>query len=518
MSNSNEPVSRFNIEIAPYPGSSAADTRITVYDGWDEVRGEGEGQVDLQLPKGLYTVRAERAGMSWEKVIRHETVTVEQLQEPLRVSATPVIDSATHHEYYEMPAASSSRQDTRPAIGGNDGRLFIFLRTLNAESYHGEDLAKNLRLLDDRGEVVSEFSPKETLRDTSGSLGFSAPARRGTYLLQYRGEPPREMPLYIYPGCATQLFLMYQGGLRFETAKIFMPHESQGFDPANRYTQVVDAAVTALQQGDTYFPKDAIDSLLHEKFFDPMLGLLGAHFLLMWPELRENYVNLVIDNLENLIPGSPDVQALRLMAAERLGRDIPQKPFDRAPMLRPALEAVLRLSSDYPELTPEKGLLECIATRFYVDSPWTSWELAEVCEPGLRPTEMIDQELAAPDWLATYLTETVQARVKRGRDIDLKELARQVGVPVTLVSSVYEQLGGSRLIDQFSDWGDDFLKIGGIGPTIENLLKDMGIRTYGDLAQMGQEKVTEVSSRLGRFASRLDKNDWIGQAKKLHSK
>lgn len=517
MSSFNEPVSRFNIEIEPTYGGSAADTRITVYDGWDEVRGEGEGQVDLQLPKGLYTVRAERAGMSWEKVIRHEAATAERLREPLRVSATPVMDTATHHEYYEMPATSSSRQDSRPDIGGNDGRLFIFLRAFSQENYHGEDLAENLRLLDEWGQVVSQFAPDETHRDASGSLGFSAPARRGTYLLQYRGEPPREMPLHVYPGCATQLFLMYQGGLRFETAKIFMPYMSQGFNPADRYTQVVDAAVTTLQQGGDFFPKDATDNLLYGKFSDPMLGLLGAHFLLKWPDLRENYVHLVLGNLENLIPGSPDVQALRLMAAERLGWDIPQTPFDRVPMLRPALEAALRLSSDYPKLTPKKGLLECIATRFYVDSPWTSWELAEVCEPSFRPTGVVDEERFAPDWLATYLKETVQAKVTHGRDIDLKELARQVGVPVNLVSSVYEQLGGSRLIEQFMDLGDDFLKISGIGPAIETLLKDMGIRTYEDLAQMGQEKVAEVSSRLGRFASRLDKNDWIGQAKKLLS-
>lgn len=114
------------------------------------------------------------------------------------------------------------------------------------------------------------------------------------------------------------------------TAKIFMPHVSQGFNPSDRYTQVVDAAVTTLQQGGDFFPKDAIDFLLREKFYDPMLGLLGAHFLLRRADLRENYVHIVLDNLENLIPGSPDVQALRLMAAECLGWDIPRTPFDRA--------------------------------------------------------------------------------------------------------------------------------------------------------------------------------------------
>lgn len=299
------------------------------------------------------------------------------------------------------------------------------------------------------------------------------------------------------------------------TAKIFMPHVSQGFNPSDRYTQVVDAAVTTLQQGGDFFPKDAIDFLLREKFYDPMLGLLGAHFLLRRADLRENYVHIVLDNLENLIPGSPDVQALRLMAAECLGWDIPRTPFDRAPILRPALEAVLRFSIDYPELTPEKGLLECIATRFYVDSPWTSWDLVGVCDKLYGPGGVVDKERFSSDWLATYLQEAIQTKLKWGREIDLKELARQVGVPLNLVSNVYEGLGGSRLIDQFREWGDDFKKIRGIGPAFESVLKDTGIRTYGDLAQMGQEKVTQVSSRLGRFASHLNKGDWIGQAKKF---
>jgi hypothetical protein len=521
MSNSEDLGSRKSPFCISIIGAASLDTRITVYDGWDKILKEGQGQVDLQLPRGLYRVRAERAGMSWEKVFRHEEETREVLNQPLRVSATPVFDTATSHEYYAYTSQDLSRQNTRAALGDPNeaqGRLFIFLRALSEEQYQGEDLAAQLSLLNWQGEVLSDFAHQETIRDNRGFLAFSAPAASGMYLLRYEGEPPREMPLQVFPNRSTQIFLLYHGSLRLETAKIFLPEVNYPFNPDDRFTQVVDAALTTLQQGGDFFPEDATITLLEGKFADPMLGFLGAHLLLRQKDIKESYIITVMDNLEHLTHGSPDFQALELLVCERLGRELPLKPFDYPPMLRPGLEAVLRFSIDYPELTPEKGLLECVATRLYVDSPWTSWDLMGVCEQLYGKVAGLDESWLASDWLANYLQETIQDKLKWGREIDLKELARQVGVPTNLVASVFETLGGSSLIARLEERGDDFKKISGIGSSMESVLKNMDIRTYGDLAHLSQDKVDEVSSRLGRFASRLTKGDWVGQAKKLMAK
>jgi predicted flap endonuclease-1-like 5' DNA nuclease len=522
MSNSEDPGSRkypFCIDII---GAAPEDTRLTVYDGWDKILKEGQGKVKLNLPRGLYRVRADRVGVSWEKVFRHEGETREVLNQPLRVSATPVFDTATSQKYYAYTSQDLSQKDSRAPLGDPGdkphSRLFIFIRAISQEQYQGADLAAHLRLLNWQGELVSDFSPSETIRDNSyGFMAFSAPTASGPYLLRYEGEPPREMPLQILPHRSTQIFLLYHGSLRFETAKIFLPHASLPFNPDDRLTQVVDAALTTLQQGGDSFPEDATRMLLEGKFEDPMLGLLGAHLLLRQKDLEERYLNIVIGNLGHMISSSPDFQSLELLACERLGQKLPLKPFYQPPMLRAGLEAVLRFSIEYPELTPEKGLLECVAPRLYVDSPWTSWDLTGVCELLYGQAGGPDVSLLSSDWLATYLKEAIQDKLKWGREIDLKELARQAGVTTNLVANVYQALGGTSLVDRLQEWGDNFQKIRGIGPAIENTLKSMGIQTYRDLAQAGTDKVNEISSRLGRFASRLTKGDWIGQAKKMIS-
>jgi len=397
------------------------------------------------------------------------------------------------------------------------GRLFLFLRTPSQEQYRDENLGANLRLLNSQGELLSDFATGDSIKDDQGFLAFSARAERGLYILRHEGEEPREVPLYVYPELNTQVFLVYNRGLRFETAKIFLPSINFAFSPQDRFTQVADAALTTLQQGGDFFPEDAMNKLLIGKFEDPMLGFLGAHLLLRQKSLDESYLWMVIQNLKELVSSSPDFQALEIMACERLGRALPLRPFDQPPMLRPGLEAVLRLSNEYPELVPEKGLVECIATRLYVDSPWTSWNLTGICEQLYGEKGILDEVWLASDWLATYLKDAIQDKIKWKGEIDLKELARQVGVPTNLVVNMYEALGGSSLVDRLQEWGDDFKKISGIGPAFESALKNMGIRTYEDLAQLGEDKIEEVSSALGRFANRLLEGDWVNQAKNLLS-
>lgn len=65
--------------------------------------------------------------------------------------------------------------------------------------------------------------------------------------------------------------------------------------------------------------------------------------------------------------------------------------------------------------------------------------------------------------------------------------------------------------------GDDLKLITGIGPKLEQKLKSMGIKTYGDVANISKTKLDEV--RKIRFVNdRPETQDWKGQAKKLMKK
>jgi predicted flap endonuclease-1-like 5' DNA nuclease len=61
---------------------------------------------------------------------------------------------------------------------------------------------------------------------------------------------------------------------------------------------------------------------------------------------------------------------------------------------------------------------------------------------------------------------------------------------------------------------DDLQRIRGIGPSIEKTLHELGIHHFRQIAGFTPDNVAWVSQRL-RFKGRIEREDWIGQAKKL---
>ncbi len=61
---------------------------------------------------------------------------------------------------------------------------------------------------------------------------------------------------------------------------------------------------------------------------------------------------------------------------------------------------------------------------------------------------------------------------------------------------------------------DDLQQISGIGPGIERTLHQLGIFHFRQIAAFTPENVAWVNQRL-RFKGRIEREDWIGQAKRL---
>ncbi len=64
---------------------------------------------------------------------------------------------------------------------------------------------------------------------------------------------------------------------------------------------------------------------------------------------------------------------------------------------------------------------------------------------------------------------------------------------------------------------DDLKLIHGIGPAIERKLKAMGITTYRQIASFSGDDVARVGAALGSFRDRIQRDDWIGSARRLHA-
>ncbi len=61
---------------------------------------------------------------------------------------------------------------------------------------------------------------------------------------------------------------------------------------------------------------------------------------------------------------------------------------------------------------------------------------------------------------------------------------------------------------------DDLKLISGVGPKLEQTLNEMGIWHYDQVAGLRKKEISWVDDRL-RFKGRIERDDWISQAKIL---
>jgi predicted flap endonuclease-1-like 5' DNA nuclease len=62
---------------------------------------------------------------------------------------------------------------------------------------------------------------------------------------------------------------------------------------------------------------------------------------------------------------------------------------------------------------------------------------------------------------------------------------------------------------------NDLTAIEGIGPFLEKKLNDAGVFTYADIAAWDTAKITAITQQISFFEGRIEKDDWVGQAKSL---
>jgi len=62
---------------------------------------------------------------------------------------------------------------------------------------------------------------------------------------------------------------------------------------------------------------------------------------------------------------------------------------------------------------------------------------------------------------------------------------------------------------------DNLKLIKGIGPVIEEKLNAMGIFTFEQLANLSAEDITHINEELLEFAGRMERDQWMEQAREL---
>ncbi len=65
---------------------------------------------------------------------------------------------------------------------------------------------------------------------------------------------------------------------------------------------------------------------------------------------------------------------------------------------------------------------------------------------------------------------------------------------------------------------DDLTTIKGVGPKLVSILAEQGVTSFAQIANWTESDITEIDSKLGRFQGRIERDQWVEQAKLLLSK
>ncbi len=88
---------------------------------------------------------------------------------------------------------------------------------------------------------------------------------------------------------------------------------------------------------------------------------------------------------------------------------------------------------------------------------------------------------------------------------------------VTEAKTALRNAFGTKMKKATAAEKDDLKKINGIGPFIESKLNSLDIYTYEQISQWDDDLINTVTDAIEFFPGRIERDDWVGQAKKLVS-
>ncbi|MGZ3814177.1 MAG: hypothetical protein ACXVB6_17635 [Mucilaginibacter sp.] len=374
---------------------------LTLYDGNLNTIATGYGYVNCRVPHGLFKLNLTLNESSVDKYVSVEKDTYEVFPTPATSSAIVADGFKDSHEYYSNHVSEYSIKTTAD-LGYNEQpeSLFLFFRYPDEQSfkqfyYVGQRLTEHFTLLDSKHKVICQFRQQMVAEETTnyGWLAFNARLAPGNYFLHYSGRKPRrewnekvgqlprEIPIWIYRGWQTQCFMTFGKGPLFSSMTLSMTKA----DPAKREVetdindlQYLDAILQKFRNGIYYLPDNTLLNLAHQKFKNPILGLLAAYaYFKSGKNNNEQFFKIVVDNLTLLLgTKSPDIIALQLVAAAHFGQrsEIIQQRVSVPGMMLPGFSELLSLLSVNNEsLIKAHSIAEKASTHLYYDMVWTSY-------------------------------------------------------------------------------------------------------------------------------------------------
>ena len=335
------------------------------------------GGLSKLVTPGVYTVKVRLGNVVAERlVVADQHKHVDMSSELTVASAAPISGSSRTHEYHMDAARTESEQVALTA--GTGSAVFLMTRSWSPPLGRSGAPAEMLLRRPD-GTTVAE------LRNLGTEVGSGAdPARGatievdpGAYVLgwyDYDAAVGAEQAVYAVAGWQTQVFLLREPDEdRGGNYSVSMLMTRSGFHPDDSMARTVEVARSALAE-ERSVASSTISESLFVKFENPMLGLFGAHLMLLSREaerkaaaeerrsmskkrprapvqFRQEQFDEVVRNLADLLgPDHPDVVALATRTSDP---DLPAlAPVTMPPLLWRSWLLLIEASHDHPPLVP----------------------------------------------------------------------------------------------------------------------------------------------------------------------
>jgi hypothetical protein len=282
-----EPVS---IRLSADPGAE-----LFLLDDNMDLVARGIGNLSASVAPGVYKAKVRLGSALREELIslRHKPV-AKDYRGLAFASPVPLAGTSRTHEYHMESARLESGQ-IHVSIG-KGSKLFLFSRDWTPQSVQsdpGHNPAQGLILRDIGGNELVNVEKTSVFRsqgDPCAACSIELPPATYRLGVTLSNGDTYEQTVTTSPGWRTDIFMLQRQGRATRPGKrpdlsgaAISMSQALTFDPSNPETRLLETARLAVANRRPVLEGE-LEGMLRSKFTNPMLGIFGAHLILMTDE------------------------------------------------------------------------------------------------------------------------------------------------------------------------------------------------------------------------------------------
>jgi len=453
------PLPNWTTEVKLTVQAEEPGTEIFLLDDQSRVLKREVGRLETSQAPGVYKIKLRAGYADREEIIFLEAAALTKSYPALPFySPIPLDGTAARTESHVQAAQRLTGAGATKVVIGEGSSLFVFARDFPCGDDENqiplvENPAQGLSIASLTGETLVDLQEKsEVNRGPEPWAGCLIQVDPGSYVLRHKAPDGRITEQLIYaPGdWHTRVFLTQRvvvpSGAGDEKPSrvpdvqgaamlVTRDQEFRADDPTARLVELARLNLSSRRQ----VLAGSLREMLNHKFEQPMLGIYGAHLLLLEKELDVALFEVVIKNLRNLLGNShPDVEALALATSE----DGSSHVFNTPPMLRASWSLVVRATAKRPNLVPLGSMSGQLADCVLGNEPWLTWMPPRQVKQSSPIAEGVAGSQLDQDALTSDLVAALEAFVIPYKST-LITLPALIGDVLTEQYPIYAKLVGS---------------------------------------------------------------------------